>query len=310
MKVAINNVINLGLIIFSALTTCFSSQAIAEPKDTPLTPSEIIAQSAATDWRQVNTNDLLYLTLDSGTIVFELAADFAPQHIKNLRTLIEERYFDGLAIIRSHDNYVVQWGDPNADTELARPLGNAKVTLDGEYYRPRSGVEFTAIPSQDAYAPEVGFVQGFATGVDSQRAWLTHCYGALGVGRGVDSNSGNASSLYVVTGHAPRHLDRNVTLIGRVISGIELLSSLPRGSGPLGFYTDPAQFITIKSLRMGNELPENERLAFEVMRTDSSAFENYVRARTWRQQEWFIDPVGNIEVCNVGVPSRLVDRAN
>jgi peptidylprolyl isomerase len=150
----------------------------------------------------------------------------------------------------------------------------------------------------------VGFVHGFASGADTQRAWLTHCYGALGVGRGLESNSGNASSLYVVTGHAPRHLDRNVTLIGRVIHGMELLSSLPRGSDALGFYATPDQHIGIKSVRFGDQVPPGERLDIEILRTDSVTFTNYVQARTHRRHPWFIDPVGKIEICNVGVPSR------
>lgn len=294
-----------SLFIATILITCFAYASRAEVADVPLTPSEIIAQSTDSDWRQLQASDLLYLTLDSGTIIFELAPEFAPQHIANLRTLVGENYFDGLAIVRSHDNYVVQWGDPQAGTEQARPLGNAKESVVGEYYRPRSGLEFVAIPSRDAYALEVGFVRGFASGADSERAWLTHCYGALGVGRDVSPDSGNASSLYVVTGHAPRHLDRNVTLLGRAISGIELLSSLPRGSGTLGFYADTEQTMGIISIRMGDQLPENERKSIEAMRTDTKTFTNYVKARTYRKNSWFIDPVGKIEICNVGVPTRI-----
>jgi peptidylprolyl isomerase len=57
----------------------------------------------------------------------------------------------------------------------------------------------------------------------------------VGAGRD-DPPESDGTELYAVIGHAPRQLDRNVALVGRVLQGIELLSSLPRGSGEMGFY--------------------------------------------------------------------------
>lgn len=272
--------------------------------DEPLTPATVIARSQPADWRRLDPENTVYLKLASGTVIFELAPNFAPRHIANLKTLIASKYFDELAVIRVQDNYVVQWGDPNAGTEKAKPLGKAKVKIAGEYYRPAAGLDLTPIESRDAYAPDVGFVGGFAAGNDGTRAWLTHCYGALGAGRAMEPDSGNAAELYVVTGHAPRHLDRNVTLLGRALVGMELLSSLPRGTGTLGFYEDPADAVPIISIRLGSDLPPEQRSTIEVMRTDTELFSAYVYSRTHRKNEWFLDAAGNIDICNVGVPIR------
>ncbi len=266
----------------------------------------VLRASQTSDWRQPAPENTVYLELDRGQVVFELAPDFAPAHIANLRQLIANRYFDGLAIVRSQDNYVVQWGDPSAGADGARPLGKAKESLAAEFTRPGEALDFTAIDATDAYADEVGFSGGFPAARDraGARAWLTHCYGAVGVGRGNSAQSGSGAELYVVTGHAPRHLDRNVTVIGRVISGMTILSALPRGTGPLGFYESSAEHVRILSMRIGADLPTAERLSIELLRTDTETFRNLVEARRHRAEEWFVDPTGRIDLCNIPLPAR------
>lgn len=269
------------------------------------TMSSVLEASSASDWRPLQQDLALYMTLDHGTVVIELAPEFAPKHVANIRTLVHEHYFDGLSIIRSQDNYVAQWGDPNGDTEFMRDHGSAAVQLEAEFYRDRSGIEFVRIQSQDAYADEVGFVNGFPVGRDDERAWLVHCYGMLGVGRGNAEDSGSGAELYVVTGHAPRHLDRNVTLAGRVVHGIEHLSSLPRGTGPLGFYEEESQYVPIRRIRLGSDLAEDEQLRLELLQTNTATFEQLVDARRYRREAWFADPTGRIGLCNVPLPVRL-----
>jgi peptidylprolyl isomerase len=275
--------------------------------DKVLTMAEVLAASEASDWREIDPADTLYLELEQGRVVIELAPEFAPQSVANILTLVRERYFDGLSIIRSQDNYVVQWGDPEAENEKqARGLGKAKSSVEGEYYRSSRGLPFTPLQGRDAYADEVGFSHGFPVGRESagKRAWLVHCYGMVGVARDVAPDSGNGSQLYVIIGHAPRHLDRNVTLVGRVVRGIELLSTLPRGSGELGFYEQDEQRVPILSIRLAGELPESQRIRLESLRTDTRAFESFVDARRNRREEWFIDSVGRVGVCNVPLPVR------
>jgi cyclophilin family peptidyl-prolyl cis-trans isomerase len=265
----------------------------------------LLARAAWPDWRQPDPANLLYVQLPRGVIVIELAAEFAPQNIANIKVLAREKYFDGLAIVRSQDNYVAQWADPAEETDQARSLGSAATTVSPEFQRAAEEVEMSTLDSRDAYADIVGFVDGFPAGSDGKHVWLAHCYGMVGVARGNAPDSGNGSSLYVVTGHAPRHLDRNITLVGRVISGIENLSTLPRGSGALGFYESRAEMTPILGVRLGTEVAETERIQVEIMRTDSAEFSDYVKSRTTRTEEWFVEPTGRIGICNVKPPQRV-----
>lgn len=243
--------------------------------------------------------------LPMGTVIIELAPDFAPKHVANIRTMVREGYFDGLAIIRSHDNYVAQWGDPAESEDDLRSIGSAAKSLQPEFERDADGVDLVAIESRDAYADIVGFVDGFPVGSDGKTVWMAHCYGVVGVARSTAADSGNGSGLYVTTGHAPRHLDRNLSMVGRVISGIEHLASLARGTGPLGFYESPEETTPIVSARIGSDIPETERARIEIMRTDSDAFSDYVKSRTHRREEFFVHPSGRIEICNLTPPVKL-----
>ena len=277
------------------------------PKSKPM--SDILAASPKSDWRPLDPDNTLYMELPAGRVVMELAPAFAPLHADNIRTLVREKYFDGLAIIRSHDNYVVQWGDPEEDEKKAKSMGSAKTRLASEYTAPiGADKHFTRLPDHDGYAPEVGFSDGFPVGHDpkSGEAWLTHCYGAIGVARGTEEGTGTGSSLYVIIGHAPRHLDRNIAVVGRVVQGIELLSAVPRGPAPMGFYAKPEERITIKSVRMANEVPEAERSKLEVLRTDSATFQATTEARRNRHDDFYIRPSGYIELCNVPLPVRPI----
>src|SRR5205814_3825312 len=121
----------------------------------------------------------------------------------------------------------------------------------------------------------------------SGKIWLAHCYGMVGAGRDNAADSGGGTELYVVIGHAPRHLDRNVTLLGRVVQGMELLSALPRGTGPLGFYEKPEQRLPLKQVRVAADVPPSERTALEVFRTDTPAFQKLIESRRNRPEEWY-----------------------
>jgi peptidylprolyl isomerase len=278
----------------------------AEPAAKPPTMADVLAQSTASDWRRPEPQDTLYLDLPGGRVVIELASAFAPEHAANIRALAKEHYWDGLAILRSQENYVVQWGDPAAEEKEARGFKQAKAKLPAEFARPAKGLAFTRLADGDVYVPQVGWSGGFPAARDpaNDAAWLTHCYAAVGAGRGNEADSSNGAELYVVIGHAPRNLDRNIPLVGRVLKGMEVLSVLPRGSGALGFYEQAGQRVPITSIRLASEVPESERVNLEVFRTDTPAFERLVEARRNRREEWFLNPVGRVELCNVPIPVR------
>jgi peptidylprolyl isomerase len=288
--------------------------AIAAPTPTQAhsrAMADILAASPASDWRELDPDNTLYMDLPTGRVVIEMAPLYSPAHVANIRILAHEHYFDGLAVIRSQDNYVAQWGDPSEDVEgaVARPLGSAKPTLPAEFTVPISPkMPFTKLPDGDLYAPEVGFSNSFPVGRDRKagQAWLTHCYGAVGVGRGNDPGSGNGASLYAITGHAPRHLDRNIAVVGRVVQGMELLSTLPRGTGPLGFYEKPEQQLPITSVKLASDVPVEQRTRLQVLRSDSATFAAVAEARRNRHDDWYVAPAGHIELCNVPIPVRAV----
>jgi peptidylprolyl isomerase len=276
--------------------------ASTESGHRPLTSADVLATSTAADWRALDPQNTLYLELPAGRVIIELAPQFAPRHAANVQALAREGYYDGVAIVRSQDNYVVQWADP----EGKRSIKNAQRTLAAEFERTARGVPFTPLVDPDTYAPEVGFSDGFPTARDPKfgRAWLVHCYGMVGAGRDNDVDSGGGTELYVVTGQAPRHLDRNVTLVGRVVQGMEMLSALPRGTGALGFYEKPEQRLPIRSVRVAADLPASQRTELEVLRTDTPTFTAYVEARRNRREEWFKVPAGHVDVCNVPIVTR------
>ena len=287
-------------LVCAALATSPIADGQAAP---PRTMADVLAASTPADWRPLDPQNTLYLQLASGRVVIELAPDFAPLHAANLRTLVRQKYFDGLGVIRSQDNFVVQWGD----AEGTRSLGEARATLPPEFTVPLSeGLPFTRLPDPDGYAPEVGFSGGFPAARDpaAGQAWLAHCYGMVGAGRGNEPESGNGTELYVVTGHAPRQLDRNIALVGRVVQGMELLAVLPRGTGPLGFYEQPSQHVPITSVRLAADVPEGERERIEVLRTDTATFAALVEARRNRRDDWYKVPAGYIDLCNVPLPVR------
>ncbi len=282
-----------------------ASAADLEKIKSKLSMQDVLKAAKPSDWRPLDPQNTMYLDLEKGRVVIEFAPEFAPKNVANIKKLVREGYFDGLAMIRSHDNYVAQWGDADEKREFK----TAEKKVEGEFtVKYANNAPFTRLPDVDGYAPLVGHVNGFAAGRDpkTQTTWLAHCYGAIGVARGNETDSGNGSSLYAVTGHAPRNLDRNITVVGKVVQGIELLSSLPRGKGALGFYEKAEERTPIKSVRMAADVPEAERLNIEMFRTDTPSFQALVEAQRNRGGEWYKFAANHIELCNVPVPVRVV----
>jgi peptidylprolyl isomerase len=288
----------------------YAAQAAAQTTQ-PQQPShpsmaEVIAASKPGDWRPLEDENTLYVDLPAGRVIIELAPAFAPRHVENVRTLAREGYYDGLFITRSQDNYVAQWGDPDGKREMKK----GSRTLPAEFERdvPASPGElpFTKLPDGDVYAKEVGFSRGMPAARDpgTNKAWLVHCYAMVGAGRDNTADSGGGAELYVVTGHAPRHLDRNVTLLGRVVKGMELLSSLPRGPQPMGFYDNPADRTPLVRVQVASDVPAAQRTSLEVLRTDTPTFAALVESRRNRPEAWFLHKADRVEICNVPLPVR------
>jgi cyclophilin family peptidyl-prolyl cis-trans isomerase len=273
----------------------------------PVTVADLLAGSPAADWRVPNPDDTLYLELAHGRVVIELATRVVPQHAANIKALVRAHYFDGLAIIRAQDNYVVQWDDETHRRPLppsVRP--SVEFTADA-----KAAARFEPLPDRDLYAKEVGFLDGFPAGRDpgTHTVWLAHCYGMVGAGRD-DPAESTGAELYAVIGNAPRQLDRNVALVGRVLKGMELLSTLPRGSGEMGFYVASEPPAPIKSMRLASDVPEAERTPIEVLRTESATFRAVLEQRRERREPWFKHNPAAIDLCNVPLPVRAIPSAS
>lgn len=304
--------------------------AAPSPATAPKAPSEIVAAAPAADWIDIAPDDLLVMQLapdrdgNARKVVIQLMPPpFSQPWIANIRTLAKAHWWDGTAVTRVQDNYVAQWGDPTEKKPL--PTGLTDTSEKG----------YTALVSKppvrssshltypDAYARGVAFRSGWPIGYDiiwptpvrdqngrdipppnNTTAWPIHCYGMVGVGRNLSPDAGTGAELYTVIGHAPRHLDRNIALVGRVVEGIENLSSLPRGTGPLGVYEKAEQRVPVVSIRLASELPEAEQPHLQYLSTESASFAAYANARANRKDAFFIVPAGGADICNIPVPIR------
>jgi len=298
----------LGSLITTTLVVAAAVSALAgDVAAKPVTVADLLANAPASDWRTPDPENTLYMDLEKGRVVIELAARVAPQHVANIRTLARAHYFDGLAIIRVQDNYVVQWADPDHHRPVPADV-HPSIELTAAA---GADARFEPLAAHDVYAPQVGFLDGFPAARDarSHRVWLAHCYGMVGAGRD-DPPESDGTELYAVIGHAPRQLDRNVALLGRVIKGMELLSSLPRGGGEMGFYLPAEPVAPIRSVRIAADVPVAERTPLEVLRTDSPTFRAVLEQRRTRHESWFQVSPDRIDLCNVPLPVRAIRGAN
>jgi len=279
----------------------------AGPAKKLLTPNDIVAQAPASAWKAIPADDLLVIDLKGGgRVIVQLAPDFAPVHVANMKALARAGYWNGATVYRVQDNYVAQWG--LNDSNKPWPKG-VTPKPPAEYTRPLKGLVITALGSPDPYAPGAGFADGWPVAYSAKAGWanLAHCYASVGVGRDLAPDTGTGGELYAVIGHGPRQLDRNIALVGRVVEGIDRLSSLPRGAETLGFYKDKAQYVPIASIRLASDMAVLERPAYELLDTRSPAFATYLKVRANRHDDFYEHPAGGVDLCNVQVPVRQLN---
>lgn len=321
----------------AALTLCTPAFAEEEKPAAPSpSPNEIVNAAPQSDWIAIPAEDLLVMTLapdadgNERKVVMQLMPrPFSQGWVENIRTLARADWYDGITVNRVQENYVVQWGDPGHDNPEddsieKKPLPDGLNVMTQDQYvqvrrilpgARRTGA--TPVLQTDSYADQATFEKGFPIALSNQKTddfrgrnhgtkWPVHCYGMVGVGRSYSPDAGSGAELYTVIGHAPRHLDRNIALVGRIISGMEHLSSLPRGSGALGFYTakEAGKRTPIVSIRVASDLAKGERPLFEYLSTKSDSFAAYAYARAYRRDPFFIAPAGGADICNIPVPVR------
>jgi peptidylprolyl isomerase len=268
-----------------------------------MTPPQVVAAAPASAWRTIAPDDLLVMTLDGGArVVIQLPPRFAPVHVANIRKFAGANYWQGAAVYRVQDNYVAQWGINEAKRALS---AGAVEHPPAEYVRTARGLSITPLGSPDPYASSVGFADGWPVArYKDGSISLTHCYGTVGVGRDLHPDTGTGGELYAIIGHAPRQLDRNIAIVGRVISGIEHLAALPRGSEAMGFYKAGTVARPILGMTLASAMPAAARPSFQYLDTASASFARYVQVKKNRDDDFYRVAAGGVDLCNVPVPVR------
>jgi peptidylprolyl isomerase len=265
-------------------------------------------------WRDVSADNLVLIDTRYGTVAVELAPDFAPDHVARMRQLLHSHFFDRRTFYRVIDGFVAQGGadedksatpDAAVNPQISKDWPPLKAEFDAVL--PKSDV-FTPLGNVDLFAPEAGFVNGFAVGRDPKdgKSWIIQCPGVFAFARDNDENTAT-TEFYIVIGQAPRHLDRNLTAFGRVIWGMQLVQKLNRGDPDVngGVIGDAAKRDPIIRMTLAADLPQKRRPRYQVLRTDSPAF-----VRTLAQQRhpslrfFHRSPSPNLDVCGVPLPVR------
>lgn len=301
-------------LVLGLLAGLAGATVVAKP--TPrISQADIIKNAAPSDWRPLDPDNTLVMEVQGKPVIIELAPRFAPRHVANIRTLAREGYYTGSAVVRVQDNYVTQWADPadeETEKDKLKPLGTASAQLPAEFSIAFKGLPLTRFTDPDGWAPVSGFVDGMPVAADpaKNKAWIAHCYGVVGAARSTAPDSSNGTSLYAINGQGPRQLDLNITVVGRVVKGMDVLSALPRGPGPMGFYEKPEHYVPITRARMLADIPVDERPAIEVMRTNTATWRQLVEASRHAIGGWAVRSALHSNICNRSVPTRDLTKSN
>ncbi|WP_333573443.1 peptidylprolyl isomerase [Sphingomonas sp.] len=233
-------------------------------------PSPAAAEPAPEDWRDIPDDEILLIQLKNGRqVAIRLAARFAPAHVANIRKLAAARWWDGESVYRVQENWVAQWGDPTEN----KPLPPEILTRPPAEFEIGAFAPAQRLPRPDSYASATGVTaDGWPIASDGKVAWLTHCYGMVGVARDQLPDTGTGSELFTPIGQSARRLDRNYTVVGRIIEGMQLLSALPRSDAAMGVYATEGERTGIAWVRLASQLPPDERPHFQVRATDNPRY--------------------------------------
>jgi len=268
-------------------------------------------------WNSLDPDNTVYLQLHDGTVIIELNPSFAPKTVKQFKRLLEDQFYRGLSFYRVIDGFVAQGGDESdidgsqisetleAEFEINWPL-KPKDKEEAEDWLPMS---WTPVQKDDMFAPYTGFIDGFPAARDKKKAgktWLTHCPGTVAMARNDDPDS-SGTDFYIVIGQAPRYLDRNLTIFGRVVWGMDVVQRIKRGPTlKNGIIEEDLERSWIKRMRLASSLAEAERLDIYVADTNSKGFKKLLKERRNRTNKFFHHkPPRVLDICQVPIPARL-----
>lgn len=269
----------------------------------PLFGGPLMAADELT-WRQTDTDNTVFMELTEGLVIIELNPAFAPKTVKQFKQLVADRFYDGLSFYRVIDGFVAQGGDGSDLGKLSQiPLIDAEFEIEWN-----SEMPWTEVQSPDMFAPETGLSNGFTVARNPAKntAWLAHCPGTVAMARNDDPDS-SRTDFYIVIGQAPRYLDRNLNVFGRVVYGMDVVQRIYRGSAlNNGIVEDETAATRISRLRMLDDVPDEEKYRTFVMDTGSEAFIELLDDRRNRKQKFFHNkPPGVLDVCQVPINGRI-----
>lgn len=288
-------------IIFGALALSVAAACQAQDAaETTVTEAEI-ASALAPDWRDVAPENLILIETPYGDIVVELNPDFAPNHADQFRQLVRDDVYNGTRFYRVIDTFVAQGGLQDDDVIEQYP------TLKNENDRPLSDAKFVPLGNADLFAPMVGHIDGFPVGRSEslQSEWLLHCPGALAMARDTDPDSGS-TEFYIVL-DAQRYLDRNLTIFGRVIDGMQYVQKLKRGIRAIesGVIQAPEVGDEIMSMTVAADMDRVIQPKYQVQAMPTQAFEDAKTAKRVRDAEFFYrKPPEVLDICGFETPVR------
>jgi len=223
-----------------------------------------------------------------------------------MKTLVKSGFYDGLSFYRVIDGFVAQGGDVFETREL--PEGTTR-ELRAEFSL--AYTDLFELPSvvKDHYSEKVIFIDGVPVGLENtskidgvrREMWLLHCTGAMAMARDTPKDTGGTE--FYITLQPQRYLDRNLTVFGKVIDGMQHLQALTRQAPP-ETEEDPLGETIIRAW-MGDQLPEGEVApAWQVLRTETQPFAEYVESRRNRPEAFFYHRPDHIDVCQLSIPVR------
>ena len=278
-----------------------------------------LAEAETSAWRAVDPDNLILMELYTGTVAVELFPEAAPAHVAQMREMLREGFYDGEAFYRVIEGHVAQAGREFPMASKPWP----ELPLEAE--RTASAEGFTPHGNADLFAPEIGHRAGFAVGRDGGQEWLLNCPGALGMARDDAPDTGSTEIFFPL--QPRRYLDRNYTIFGRVIAGMEHIHRLPRvdpfteeeanalfgEDEPLAYQMSQYRrsnlsYNYITSAKLASDIPEADRPAYEVMDTASAEWDALKTSkRDYSAIPAFIaPPVNMLDICTLPVPARLV----
>ena len=159
----------------------------------------------------------MILKLKDGDVKIELFEDVAPNHVKRIKELADSGQYDNVVFHRVIDGFMAQTGDVKFGNSSSSDFDLRRAGMGGSDL-PDLKQEFSSVP---------------------------HDRGTLSMARSSDPNSAN--SQFFICFEAAPHLDRNYTVFGKVVSGMEFIDNITKGDGPNGSVSNPDKIISFRS---------------------------------------------------------------